>query len=111
MIKKRRDSSKRMSLIEKDTFSAPSGATITTGSGGGGGLSTSDKIAIGVGVPSGIAAVAAAIIAWYECCHKGRCRKSKKSMKTQRPTGSINSPATHVAPSFIVPTPAMAELD
>jgi hypothetical protein len=103
---KRSDNFGKINLIEKDTYNAPSGASITTG-GGGGGLSTSDKIAIGVGVPSGAAAVIAAFIAWYECYHKGRCRKSRK---TQKPPKSEAVPATQAPSTFIVSTPAMAEL-
>jgi hypothetical protein len=53
-----------------DVLSSPSGATIITPSRGratpvGSGLSTSDKIAIAVGVPSAVAAIAATFLAWY----------------------------------------------
>ena len=89
-------------------YSAPSGATITTGGGGGGGLSTSDKIAIGVGVPGGIGAVVCAVVAWYECWHKGRCRKSRKAGPSAQP---VHVPAPQAASGFAITTPKIAEMD
>jgi hypothetical protein len=99
----------RRDLIDRDTYNSSSGSSYTTDSGGsgsgdgGGGLSTSDKIAIGVGVPGGLGAIAAALFAWWECCHKRKKRRQPKqpqhSQVNQRP------------PRFIVPTPAMAEMD
>ena len=91
----------RRDLIDRDTYNSASGSTYTTDSSGGrgGGLSTSDKIALGVGIPCGVAAIVAIVGTWYKCYYK---RKSPKPDNLQ---------ANQPSPMFIVPRPAMAEMD
>jgi len=94
----------RRDLLNRDTFNSSSGSSFTTGDngdgggGGGGGLSTSDKIAIGVGVPGAFGTIAGAYYAWWQ--YKRRRRGQREHSQAQQP-----------APRFIVPTPAMAEMD
>ena len=92
----------RRDLTNRDTFNSSSGSTFTTdggSGGGGGGLSTSDKIALGVGIPSGIAGIVAIIVAWYKYCYKRKPSKQDHHQANQR------------SPTFIVPRPAVAEMD
>lgn len=72
-------------------------------------MSTSDKIALGVGIPSGIGAVAGIFFGWLECYRRGKWRKWRNSRKSKKQPE--HRQANQPFPTFIVPTPAVAEMD
>lgn len=55
---------KRQATLSNATITLTADVDGTGGGGSGGGLTTDQKIAIGVGVPSAVGTVVAAIVAW-----------------------------------------------